>query len=76
MRQPNRGTAYLPDEPVYFFDFQPAAVSALATIDCVRAQGVQRVYIRRLARIFCSIAGFLDGRLLAPKAVLAYWSAF
>jgi hypothetical protein len=76
MRQPNRGTAYLPDELVNFFDFQSAAVSAFATIDCVRAQGVQPVYIRRLARILCSIAGFLDGRLLAPKAGPAYWSAF
>jgi hypothetical protein len=76
MRQPNRGTAHLPDELVYLFDFQSAAVSVLATIDCVRAQGVQAVYIRRLARILCSIAGFLAGRLLAPKAGPAYWSAF
>jgi hypothetical protein len=76
MRQPNRGTVYLPDEPVYFFDFKFAAVSAFPTIDCVRARGVQAVYIRRLARSLCSIAGFLDGRLLAPKAGPAYWSAF
>ena len=65
-QQRNRGTAHLPDEPVYLFDLSSPDVSAFATIDCVHAHGSQTRYFRHLLAL-CSIAGFLDGRILAQK---------